>query len=844
VSRTRSHQRRIRRNPVVFSSSTSIEQLENRLLFSRLLGLDVSTYQPNVNWGSVYSAGKSFAFIRASYGISSTDDQFAHNTGSSGAQAKGLYSGFYHYAYYDYAGHTAIAEADNFWSVIAPKLVANGKTLMPMLDFEEPLPSGWSAQTMSNWINDFCNRIKSRAMSEKGLDITPVIYMNASTAGNSNKINSTVAMNWPLVVAQWPGGTVNTQSGQPSSTGFWQDWAFWQYADNGHVAGVGNGTTTNVDLDVFNGDSKVLQDFIVGSQGRWADGTWVQVNTSSGLKAWSDPTSNNLSPYNDTYSIIPNGTYGKILSGPVYGNGYMRWRIQYSNGVTGWSAEPFLISATPSIASNPNLPNGALTSSLSASFTWSATHASSYRVYLDNILQAVVNSASWSHPSLADGSHTWRIDTLNDGIVTTGTNWQFTLDSTPPTASFGGQSPATGSPAFSFTITYADATTALDASSLDDNDLTVTGLNGFTSGATFVSLSGNVATYQLAAPGGTWDISDNGIYTISQNTTQVRDIVGNWRNAGLIGTFTASADFAYLDGRTLHVDYAPSAGAVALGADSSGNLTVSEDQQTLAFSSGSFDSIVVDGAAQANAQVQVGAPLNKPLTLDAKPGNNLIELQAGASLTFASDAGATAPDLTLLVDPGASVLFAASQHLAGLSVQGTARVASGAGGPVVLTTRSLGVDGALDLFDGDLILDYSGTSPIGTWTGGAYSDISGMISRGYAGATGIYTSAADSARRLGIAEASSVLGLSGDQTALWQGETVDASSVLVKYTYAGDANLDGKVNIDDYGRIDANVGQSGSTFGWYNGDFNLDGKINIDDYGLIDSVIGAQGPPL
>jgi hypothetical protein len=66
----------------------------------------------------------------------------------------------------------------------------------------------------------------------------------------------------------------------------------------------------------------------------------------------------------------------------------------------------------------------------------------------------------------------------------------------------------------------------------------------------------------------------------------------------------------------------------------------------------------------------------------------------------------------------------------------------------------------------------------------------------------------------------------------------------VKYTYGGDANLDGKVNIDDYGRIDAHVGQSGSVFGWYNGDFNYDGKINIDDYGIIDSVIGAQGPVL
>ena len=74
------------------------------------------------------------------------------------------------------------------------------------------------------------------------------------------------------------------------------------------------------------------------------------------------------------------------------------------------------------------------------------------------------------------------------------------------------------------------------------------------------------------------------------------------------------------------------------------------------------------------------------------------------------------------------------------------------------------------------------------------------------------------------------------------GQTVHGSDTLVMYTYGGDANLDGKINIDDYGRIDGNVGIAGSS-GWYNGDFNYDGKINIDDYGIIDGNIGVQGAP-
>jgi hypothetical protein len=62
------------------------------------------------------------------------------------------------------------------------------------------------------------------------------------------------------------------------------------------------------------------------------------------------------------------------------------------------------------------------------------------------------------------------------------------------------------------------------------------------------------------------------------------------------------------------------------------------------------------------------------------------------------------------------------------------------------------------------------------------------------------------------------------------------------YTYGGDATLDGKINVDDYGRIDFNVNLPGAA-GWFNGDFNYDGKINVDDYGIIDFNVAVQGAP-
>jgi hypothetical protein len=65
----------------------------------------------------------------------------------------------------------------------------------------------------------------------------------------------------------------------------------------------------------------------------------------------------------------------------------------------------------------------------------------------------------------------------------------------------------------------------------------------------------------------------------------------------------------------------------------------------------------------------------------------------------------------------------------------------------------------------------------------------------------------------------------------------------MKYTYAGDANLDGVIDGGDYGQIDNNVQIAGAD-GYFNGDFNYDGVIDGGDYGIIDNNIQAQGAPI
>jgi hypothetical protein len=148
--------------------------------------------------------------------------------------------------------------------------------------------------------------------------------------------------------------------------------------------------------------------------------------------------------------------------------------------------------------------------------------------------------------------------------------------------------------------------------------------------------------------------------------------------------------------------------------------------------------------------------------------------------------------------------------------------------------------------DNDLIVDYTGDragdSVIGTWDGVAYDGITGLIAAGRIRSTAAIDDPGG-LTALAVAEAADVLGLAGGDTALWGFQTVDATSVLVKYSYVGDADLSGAIDAVDYGYID-NYVQFPGAFGYANGDFNYDGIIDAADYGAIDNSIQLQGPPL
>jgi hypothetical protein len=112
-----------------------------------------------------------------------------------------------------------------------------------------------------------------------------------------------------------------------------------------------------------------------------------------------------------------------------------------------------------------------------------------------------------------------------------------TLFSAPPVV--------TGGSTTSFVIRYADDR-AIKNSSINYGDVQVTGPNGFVQTAAFYGVDVNAngptrdGTYFVSAPGGAWDVSENGTYLIHMVTDQVFDVVGNTVPAMTLGSFTVN----------------------------------------------------------------------------------------------------------------------------------------------------------------------------------------------------------------------------------------------------------------------------------------------------------------
>ncbi|OLR90876.1 lysozyme [Actinokineospora bangkokensis] len=201
-------------------------------------GIDVASYQGNVDWAGQWGAGKRFAYVKATEGTGYTNPYFAQQY--NGSYNIGMIRGAYHFAL---PGSSSGATQANYFVDHGGGWSRDGKTLPGVADLEyNPYGAtcyGLSQASMAAWIRDFANTYRSRT----GRDA--VFYTSTSwwsqCVGTAQSFGSTN----PLWVARYS-STVGTL---PSGWGYY---TFWQYS------------STPIDQDRFNGAIDRLQVLATG----------------------------------------------------------------------------------------------------------------------------------------------------------------------------------------------------------------------------------------------------------------------------------------------------------------------------------------------------------------------------------------------------------------------------------------------------------------------------------------------------------------------------------------------------------------------------------------------------
>lgn len=194
---------------------------------SGTLGIDVSKYQPSINWASVKASGINYVIIRCGYRGSSTgvlveDPYFKSHI--KGAKAAGLKVGIYFFT-------TAISESEAVEEASMVAYLCNGYGIdYPVFMDCEPSGragyNGMSASQRTAIIKAFCNTIRSAGY-------TPGVYANKNWL--TEKMNAGELSGFKIWLAQYnPDGP--TYSGR---------YDLWQYTSKGTVNGISGYTDMN-----------------------------------------------------------------------------------------------------------------------------------------------------------------------------------------------------------------------------------------------------------------------------------------------------------------------------------------------------------------------------------------------------------------------------------------------------------------------------------------------------------------------------------------------------------------------------------------------------------------------
>ena len=214
-------------------------------------GIDVSAYDPFIDWQKVRDQNIHFAIIKSTEGNDFFSGHF--NSQWAGAKSVGILRGSYHYLLATLDG---AKQADHFLS----KVKVEDGDLPPFLDIEgtnnDGKQPGTKAATNSQFIGN-AQKWLERVEAKTGR--RPIVYSTAAFLKNKLSANGKPpawAKNYVTWVAQYPFSFSADGGFKPTQPVGWGEWVFWQYSgDHDTLEGIYEDASRRklirVDLNVY-----------------------------------------------------------------------------------------------------------------------------------------------------------------------------------------------------------------------------------------------------------------------------------------------------------------------------------------------------------------------------------------------------------------------------------------------------------------------------------------------------------------------------------------------------------------------------------------------------------------
>lgn len=199
-------------------------------------GVDVSSYQGEIDWNVLSSQDIDFAFIKATEGSSFVDDYFKDNWNN--ASQTNLKVGAYHFFSFDSEGST---QAENYINTVP--FVNN--MLPPVIDVEYY----YGAKNKDKELIRKELKVLVQELKEH-YGVNPIIYCSKESYNDFIKGDFNENPLWFRNVIMMP----RISDGR--------DWTFWQYTDKEKLEGY-NGKEKYIDMNVFYGSKEQFEELII-----------------------------------------------------------------------------------------------------------------------------------------------------------------------------------------------------------------------------------------------------------------------------------------------------------------------------------------------------------------------------------------------------------------------------------------------------------------------------------------------------------------------------------------------------------------------------------------------------